>query len=57
MTNDALKEKHKIAIQAVSARRDGDDRAEALPRGTGHLLVLADGAGGTRAGLRRLMPF
>jgi serine/threonine protein phosphatase PrpC len=39
-----------IAIQVVSARWDGDDRAEALPRGTGHLLVLADGAGGTSGG-------
>lgn len=39
-----------IAIQVVPARRNGDDRAEAIPRGTGHLLVLADGAGGTSGG-------
>lgn len=39
-----------IAIQVVFARRAGDDRAEAIPRGTGHLLVLADGAGGTSGG-------
>jgi serine/threonine protein phosphatase PrpC len=39
-----------IALQVVSAKRNGDDRAEALPRVGGHLLVLADGAGGTAGG-------
>ena len=39
-----------IAIQVVPARGDGDDRAEAFPTAAGHLLVLADGAGGTSGG-------
>lgn len=39
-----------IAIQVVPARRVGDDRAEAFPKPDGHLLVLADGAGGTSGG-------
>jgi PPM family protein phosphatase len=39
-----------IALQIVSAKPAGDDRAEALPRVGGHLLVLADGAGGTSGG-------
>jgi len=39
-----------IAIQVVAARRVGDDRAEASRRPDGHLLVLADGAGGTSGG-------
>jgi serine/threonine protein phosphatase PrpC len=39
-----------IAIKVVPASRTGDDRAEAFPRPDGHLLVLADGAGGTSGG-------
>jgi len=39
-----------FAIQVVPARRVGDDRAEVFLRLDGHLLVLADGAGGTSGG-------
>jgi PPM family protein phosphatase len=39
-----------FAIQVVPARQVGDDRAEVFSRPGGHLLVLADGAGGTSGG-------
>ena len=39
-----------FAIQVVQAQRVGDDRAEVFSRPNGHLLVLADGAGGTSGG-------
>jgi serine/threonine protein phosphatase PrpC len=39
-----------FAIQVVPAGRVGDDRAEAFSRPDAHLLVLADGAGGTSGG-------
>ena len=39
-----------FALQVVPARRVGDDRAEVFSRPDGHLLVLADGAGGTSGG-------
>ena len=39
-----------FAIQVVPARQVGDDRAEVFSRPHGHLLVLADGAGGTSGG-------
>jgi serine/threonine protein phosphatase PrpC len=39
-----------FAIQVVPAKRVGEDRAEVFSRPEGHLLVLADGAGGTSGG-------
>ena len=39
-----------FAIQVVPARQVGDDRAEVFSRPGAHLLVLADGAGGTSGG-------
>ncbi len=40
----------KSAVRVVPAGKVGDDRAAASIYGTGHLLVLADGAGGTAGG-------
>jgi serine/threonine protein phosphatase PrpC len=39
-----------IAIRIVAANRLGEDRAAAFTIPNGHLLVLADGAGGTSGG-------
>ncbi len=39
-----------VAIRLEAAGADGQDRAAALPFGDGHLLVVADGAGGVAGG-------